>query len=77
MNISVTKVELVKNLLETNSEVLLKHVQAILNSYKTDLWDELNDYQKQSVKKAQKQLEDGESKTHTEIMKKYKKWLSK
>jgi len=77
MNISVTKVELAKNLLDTNSEVILKHVKAILNSYKTDLWDELNESQKQSVKKAQKQLEKGEGKSHTDVMKKYKKWLSK
>ena len=46
-------------------------------SYKTDLWDELSDYQKQSVKRAQKQLEKGEGKTHAEVMKKHKKWLSK
>ena len=77
MNISVTKVELVKNLLDTNIEVILKHVKAVLSSYKTDLWDELSDYQKQSVKRAQKQLEKGEGKTHAEVMKKHKKWLSK
>lgn len=77
MNISVTKVELVKNLLDTNSEVILKHVKAVLSSYKTDLWDELSDYQKQSVKRAQKQLEKGEGKTHAEVMKKHKKWRSK
>lgn len=77
MNISVTKVELAKNLLDTNSEIILKHVKAVLNSYKTDLWDDLNEAQKKSVKIARKQLEKGESKTHAEVMKKYKKWLSK
>ena len=77
MNISVTKVELAKNVLDTNSEVILKHIKAILNSYKTDLWDELSDVQKHSVKRAKKQLENGECKPHAEVMKKYKKWLSK
>lgn len=77
MNISVTKVELVKNLLDTESELILKHVKAVLKSYKTDLWDELNAVQKQSVKTAQKQLEKGEGRTHAEVMKNYEKWLSK
>lgn len=77
MNISVTKVELVKNLLDTESELILKHEKAFLNSYKTDLWDELNAVQKQSVKTAQKQHEKGERRTHTEVMKKYEKWFSK
>ena len=77
MNISVTKVELAKNLLDTNSEVILKHVKAVLNSYKTDLWDDLSEVQKQSVITARKQLEKGEGKAHADVMKKYKKWLSK
>ena len=77
MNISVTKVELAKDLLNSNSEALLKQIKAILSSYNTDLWDDLTDLQKQSVKKAQKQIEKGEFKSHNEVMKKYKKWLSK
>jgi hypothetical protein len=77
MNISVTKVELAKHLLNTDSEVILKHVKAVLNSYKTDLWDELSETQKQSVTRAKKQLANGEGKSHSEVMKKYKKWLSK
>ncbi len=77
MNISITKVELAKNLLDTNSEVILKHVKAVLNSYKTDLWNDLSEIQKQSVITAQKQLTKGERKLHTDVMKKYNKWLSK
>ena len=77
MNISATKVELVKDLLDTNSEAVLKHIKAVLKSYKTDLWDELSDNQKQSVKKAKKQLEKGEGRPHADVMKKYKKWISK
>lgn len=77
MNISVTKVELAKDLLNSNSAALLKQVKAILSSYNTDLWDELSDVQKQSVKKAQKQIEKGELKSHHDVMKKHKKWLSK
>ncbi len=72
MNISFTKVELAKNLLDTNSEVLLRQVKVVLNSYKTDLWDELTEQQKKSVKRAKQQIENGESKSHQVVMKKYK-----
>ncbi len=77
MNISVTKVELAKHLLNTNSEVILKHVKAVLNSYKTDLWDELTEVQKTSIKTARKQLAKGEGIVHSDVMKKYQKWISK
>jgi hypothetical protein len=77
MNISATKIELLKDLLETNSEVVLKHIKAVLKSYKTDLWDDLTENQKQSVKRAKKQLEKGEGKPHADVMKKYEKWISK
>ena len=49
MNISLTKVEITKNILETESEVVLKHIKAILNAYKHDLWDELSETQKKSI----------------------------
>ena len=77
MNISTTKIELTKSILNTNSEVILKHLKFVLNSYKTDLWDDLNENQKQLIKKAKKQIDKGEGKTHAEVMTKYKKWLSK
>ncbi len=77
MNISLAKVEITKNILETESEVVLKHIKAILHAYKHDLWDELSDAQKKSVKKAQAELAGGAGKPHTEVMKKYKKWLTK
>ncbi len=72
MNISATKIELTKELLRTNSIVILKHVEAVLKSYKTDLWDELNHFQKQSVKRAKKQLKKGLGKKHELVMKKYR-----
>lgn len=77
MNISLTKVEITKNILETESEVVLKHIKAILTAYKNDLWDELSEAQKKSVKKAQAELLAGSGKPHREVIKKYKKWLTK
>ena len=77
MNISLAKVEITKNILETESEVMLKHIKAILHAYKHDLWDELSEIQQKSVKKAQLELMNGGGKPHKEVMKKYKKWLTK
>ena len=77
MNIQAEKIAIAKALLSINSETILKHVKAILNSYETDLWDELSDEQKTSVKRARHQLAQGEGKPHKEVMKKYAKWLRK
>lgn len=77
MNLQAEKISIAKTLLDTNSEALIKQVKAILGIYKTDLWDELSDYQKSCVKEARAELEKGKGKPHKEVMKKYKKWLSK
>ena len=77
MNIQAEKIAIAKALLGVNSEAILKQVKAILNSYDSDLWDELSDEQKSSVKRARHQLARGEGKPHNEVMKKYAKWLTK
>jgi len=77
MNIQAQKIELAKQLLDVNSEVVLKQIKAFLNAYKTDLWDELSDEQKASVHRAKAQLANGEGVPHKEVMKKYKKWRTK
>lgn len=42
---------------------------------KTDLWDELSEYQKICVKEAQNEYKKGRVKSHKEVMKKYSKYL--
>lgn len=77
MNIQAQKIELAKQLLNINSEVILKQIKALLNAHATDLWDELSEEQKKSVKRAKSQLANGEGITHKDVMKKYKKWHTK
>ncbi len=77
MNVQAEKIALTKAILVIDSKVVLKHVKAVLSSYKTDLWDELSDEQKASVKRARIQLANGEGKPHKEVMKKYAKWFTK
>ena len=77
MNIQAEKIAIAKALLNVNSESILKQVKAILTGYEIDLWDELRQEQKASVKRARHQLAQGEGKTHKEVMKKYAKWVTK
>ena len=77
MNLQAEKIQIAKTVLNTNSEALLRQVKAIISVYKTDLWDELSDYQKACVKEAKTELENGKGKPHNVVMAKYKKWLTK
>jgi hypothetical protein len=77
MNVEAEKIKLAQAILSIDSEVILKHVKAVLSSYQTDLWDELPDDVKASVTRARTQLKNGEGVPHKEVMKKYKKWTSK
>lgn len=50
MSLSPAKISLTGRLLETDTEVLIKHLTAIIDSYWSDFWDELSNYQKKLSK---------------------------
>ena len=77
MNILRQKIELSKAVLGTDNPALLKHIEALVEVYQTDLFDELSDYHKLCVSKARAQLKNGEGIPHKQVMKKYKRWLTK
>mgnify|MGYP000105991279 CR=1 FL=1 len=77
MSLQSEKIEIAKTLLDTKSEALIKQIKAVLSAYDTDLWDELSDYQRSCVKEAKAEFKAGKGKSHSEVMKKYKKWGSK
>ncbi|MCW3103994.1 MAG: hypothetical protein JWO09_2434 [Bacteroidetes bacterium] len=77
MNVAVTKVELVKQLLNSNNTALIKHIKALFETEDSDFWDEMPADIKQSVERGLKQADKGELKSHSDVMKKYKKWLKK
>ena len=77
MRLSEKKIEVTQAILNSNSPAMLKQMEAVIEAYKTDLWDELSTRHKQSVENARKQLKEGKGVTHKTVMKKYKKWLSK
>ena len=77
MNVQAEQIALAKIVLGLNSETILKHIKAVLESYQSDLWDDLSEKQKVSVRLAQSQLKRGEGISHKEVMKKHLKWSMK
>lgn len=68
----------VKKYIETADDRVVKMVHAMLEAdNEADFWDELPASVKADVKTALKQSEQGKGKPHGEVMKKYKKWITK
>lgn len=57
----------------------LEAIKTLLQSLNLehDFWEELPDYQKQSIERGLQQASNGETIPHEEVMKKYEKWLTK
>ena len=68
----------VKKYIETADDRVVKMVHAMLEAdQETDFWDELPASVKADVNVAIKQSAQGKGKPHSEVMKKYKKWITK
>lgn len=68
----------VKKYIETADDRVVKMVHAMLEADKeADFWDELPASVKADVKVAIKQSAQGKGKPHSEVMKKYQKWITK
>ena len=76
MNLQARKLELVQMILNTDQPNLLEKVSQILKQEKeAEWWDELPLSVQESVKKGMEQAKRGETRPHSEVMKKYQKWL--
>ncbi len=76
MNLQARKLELVQLILNTDRPNLLEKVRQILKQEKeADWWDELPLSVQESVKRGMEQAKKGETRSHSEVMKKYEKWL--
>ena len=66
----------VKRQIDGADEKSLKMVQAMLAvEEEHDWWDDLSDAAKSSIEQGLKDAEEGRLTPHSEVMKKYKKWL--
>ncbi len=77
MNIAATKIEIAQQVFNTNNKDLIKYIKTLFETQDVDLWDELPDAVKKSAERGLEQADRGELKSHTEVMKKHKKWLRK
>jgi|TARA_A100001518_G_C1191128_1_gene36732 hypothetical protein len=60
MNIQTEKIELAKLLLNTNDPEIIQSIKKILKKETSpDFWEELNAEQKQEIKDARKEIENG------------------
>ncbi|TCO10506.1 hypothetical protein [Natronoflexus pectinivorans] len=76
MDVQAKKLELVQMILNTDRPNLLEKVSQILKQEnEADWWDELPFSVQESVKKGMEQAKRGETRAHSEVMKKYQKWL--
>ncbi|QRQ99965.1 hypothetical protein [Dyadobacter sandarakinus] len=63
---------------KTAAVVPIKEWEAIQEELKTrhpDFWNELPDFVRRSIEAGQEQAASGETKSHTEVMETYKKYL--
>lgn len=68
----------VKKYIDDADDKTVQMVYAMLEAeHQYDFWDELPDDVKTDIDKAIKQADAGELLSHEEVMKKYKKWLTK
>ena len=75
-NIALIKKQ-TKKYLVTADEKVVKMVYAMLEvDAQKDWWDDVSDEAKASIERGLKDAEAGRVTTHTDVMKKYKKWLS-
>ncbi len=77
MDIATVKLELTKQLLDTNDKDILNQIIAIFSTCEENWFEELPSEIQASVKRGLKQAKEGNTVPHSEVMKKYKKWLKK
>ena len=61
MDIRALKIELVKQVLESESKELLNQIYSALKNDEKDFWDELTDDQKEEVEIGKRQVSNGET----------------
>ena len=68
MDIKKKKLELIKQLAETENPSIIKDIRKIFQREKKDWWDELSTEQKEAIEEGERQIENGEFVTFEEMM---------
>ena len=75
MSIATIKLDLAKKIIETEDKEIINYIKAIFEGQSDNWFEELPAKVKDSVERGLAQSERGEGRPHSEVMKKYKKWL--
>lgn len=74
-NIESKKLALIQWLTSLNDVSMIDKILELKNKESKDWWDETSDEEKKSIKKGLEDANSGKLKPHSEIRKKYEKWL--
>jgi hypothetical protein len=68
MDLQAEKIELVKLLLETESQDVIDEIKAVFKKQGNDFYDDLPQHVKDSIERGLKDIEDGNVYGHDEVM---------
>ena len=74
-NIESKKLALIQWLTSLNDVSMIDKILELKNKESKDWWNEISDEEKESIEKGLSDAESGKLKPHSEIRKKYEKWL--
>ena len=74
-NIESKKLALIQWLTSLNDVSMIDKILELKNKESKDWWDETSDEEKESIEKELEDANSGKLKPHSEIRKKYEKWL--
>ena len=74
-NIETKKLALIQWLTSLNDVSMIDKILELKNKESKDWWNETSDEEKESIEKGLSDAESGKLKPHSEIRKKYEKWL--
>ena len=72
-NFQQAKYDLIQQIVNTDDKNMIERLRAVLNE--KDFWLELPEAAKASILRGIEDGKNGRKKPHSEVMKKYKKWL--
>ncbi|MFO8001053.1 MAG: hypothetical protein R6U46_07410 [Marinilabilia sp.] len=74
MDIETRKLNVINRISHLQDETVLSRIEQ-LQSHKQDWWDLISEEEKAEIKEGISQADKGETRPHSEVMKKYQKWL--
>ncbi|HAN00468.1 MAG TPA: hypothetical protein DCQ26_17890 [Marinilabiliales bacterium] len=74
MNVETRKISLISWITHLNDENILSKLESLQNT-EADWWDLISDEEKSEIEQGLAEIERGETKSHDEVMAKYKRWL--